>query len=77
MPTTAQVDTWLANRPEPRYTACQAPAPQPTFAVTFTKIDGTGGGYIRHGGTATEHAAEAMELAGLGARVTVDSVWPQ
>lgn len=30
MPTTAQVDTWLATRPEPRYAACQAPAQKPT-----------------------------------------------
>lgn len=70
MPTPAQLDAWLDQRPPARYLAAQ----QPSYAVTFTRADGTGGGYIRHGGSATEHAAEAAQVAGPGASVTVDRV---
>lgn len=74
MPTTAQLDAWLDSQPPARFRAAPPQRPQRTYSVTFTRADGTGGGYIRHGGSATDHAAEAMELAGLGARVTVDAV---
>lgn len=71
MPTLSQLDAWLAHRPEPRYVATRRTEPA-LFAVSFTRPDGTGAAYTRHGGTSTQHAQEAMELAGLGATITVN-----
>lgn len=69
MSTAARVDAWLASLPPARFRATQAT--QQLFAVSFTRPDGSGAAYHRHGGTSTQHADEAMELAGLGGVVKV------
>lgn len=63
------LDAWLASRPPARFRATLAT--QQLFTVSFTRPDGSGAAYTRQGGTSTQHADEAMELAGLGGVVKV------
>lgn len=73
MNTAARLDAWLAALPPARFAAVQAPV-LPLFCISFIRADGTGGAYHRRGGTSTQHADEAMEMAGLGGKVTVNPV---